>query len=130
MANRFFYVISFAEVDVVLCAAITAASVEITQRFSKGFSSNTLVGSIDGCVDLKALGVCVLAIFFIQLLACHFSNIQSVLVDVLHKTFIMQLFFQSLIALLCSNHIFFLHVSQDVGLALFSALGVNDGVIR
>ena len=129
LADGFFYVVAFAQVDVVFCAAVAAAAVEIAQDFAQGFCSHALVCSIDGGVYLEALSVGIFAVFLKQLLTHHFGNVQGALIDVLYKTLVMQLFFQSLIALLQGNHAFFQHIVQNISLTQFGTLRVHNRVV-
>ena len=129
MADGFFYVVAFAQVDVVFCTAVAAAAVEVAQNFAQGFGGHALVCSVDSGIYLKALSVGIFAVFLKQLLTYHFGNVQGALIDVLYKTLVMQLFFQSLIALLQGNHAFFQHIVQNISLTQFGTLRVHNRVV-
>ena len=129
MADSFFYVIAFVQVDVVFCTAVAAAAVEIAQNFTQGFGGDALVCGIDGGIYIEALCVGIFAVFFKQFLTHHLGNIQGILVDVLYKTLVMQLFFQSLIALLQGNHAFFQHIVQNISLTQFGAFRVYNRIV-
>ena len=129
MADSFFYVIAFAQVDVVFRTAVAAAAVEVAQNFTQGFSGHALVCGIDCGIYLETLSVGIFTVFFKQLLTYHFGNVQGALIDVLYKTLVMQLFFQSLIALLQGNHAFFQHIVQNISLTQFGTLRVYNRIV-
>ena len=129
MADGFFYVVAFAQVNVVFRTAVAAAAVEIAQNFTQGFGSHALVCGIDGGIYLEALCIGIFAVFFKQFLTHHFGNIQGALINVLYKTLVMQLFFQGLIALLQGNHAFFQHIVQNISLTQFGTLRVYNRIV-
>ena len=111
-----------------LGTAITAAPIEIAQCFAQCCCGHALVFRIYRGINLKALRVRIFTIFFIQFLARHFRHIQCTLVDLLNKALIMQFLRHRLRFLLRRDHAQFLHIVQDIGLAQFSALGIDHRV--
>ena len=106
----------------------TSAAVEVFQCSTQGLGCHHLVLSRYSGDDFEALGISLLTIFIHHCLTRHFSHIQRVFIYFGYRTLKFQLFCISRIGLGLSDHALLSHIVQNIALALFGSLVINNGI--